>query len=70
MDEYDGNMMMQQNRSSILEEVEDNQAWLSFRHTIEQVGMIFGQEKSNCTTKKYLKIIFFHWCLAANLRIG
>jgi len=35
MEEYDGSMMMEENRSLLMEE-EDNQAWLSFRHTIEQ----------------------------------
>ena len=39
MEEYDGSMMMEENRSLLMEE-EDNQAWLSFRHTIEQVRMI------------------------------
>ena len=39
MEEYDGSLMMEENRS-LLKEEEDNQAWLSFRHTIEQVRMI------------------------------
>ena len=39
MEEYDGSMMMEENRSLLMKE-EDNQAWLSFRHTIEQVGII------------------------------
>ena len=39
MEEYDGSMMMEENRSLLMGE-EDNQAWLSFRHTIEQVGII------------------------------
>ena len=39
MEEHDGSMMMEENRSLLMEE-EDNQAWLSFRHTIEQVSII------------------------------